>query len=672
MTLAFSDTFDRADGPPGAGWVADSAVWSITSGRLGANSAGRVHPAAQPLGANCCQRIWVIPPTTGTKTFTLWFRTNAGATDYKYVSFVLGPAAVTVTIGNHVSGVNHNLSSNTLSYTWGTRVDCMASVAGDQVLAFVEGYQVVSCIDPSVVSNGLAALTVGGSTHYVDEYALYDTGGAPFTISATPSSGPVGEYDITLTNGGADWTPGTPGAPVFQAGLGTISSQVVLDEQTATLVYQAPTIDAQTLLYDPQNDFYFEIGLSTSLVGVEGGGGGGGLTTDQNYILQLIKTLLDPPENQPSIDYQLGWGAWYLGFTMNQPYGGSANPALADIIYALLDAQGRLATIDAQSYSAMSLIDGATNSGAWTLQNVWQYVQGTGAHTIADVLDAIAALGAPTGGDLTTILAQLAAIRTANDWTLGDVVGRIGDIRGTDVPAIRSDIAAVRGSGNPDIAGVLSAISALSIPDYGSQLDTIQTEVEAIPTNPVTSLQPVEDAISAHNTNLNNKAQSILDAIDAIPTNPITDLSGVLSAISALSGSLNTKYAALLAAIQALVPGAGTPTAPVWPGAANVTLGQAHNLATGLTIAENMHGVIIAITGAPTKQGYFTFDDARSWRNVGTLSFYDDEGHQEYQQFLGFESAIVCPKAMLRASGVKIRCSSGVTGTATGWTINAT
>jgi hypothetical protein len=110
-------------------------------------------------------------------------------------------------------------------------------------------------------------------------------------------------------------------------------------------------------------------------------------------------------------------------------------------------------------------------------------------------------------------------------------------------------------------------------------------------------------------------------------------------------------------------------TPPIWPGIANVVLGTPVAIATGVTITEQMQGVIITITSVPAKQGQFNFDTAISWRNIGALSFFDDNGEQEYPQTLGFEDCVYCPTTMSVASGVRLRSSAGVAGTITPWTI---
>jgi len=119
-----------------------------------------------------------------------------------------------------------------------------------------------------------------------------------------------------------------------------------------------------------------------------------------------------------------------------------------------------------------------------------------------------------------------------------------------------------------------------------------------------------------------------------------------------------------------LFPGSGATVPPVWPGLANVTLGTPVAIATGVTISTPMDGVLIDITGVPSKQGYFSFDTAISWRNVGALAFVSDNGDEEFPQTLGFQNAVYTPKSLSTAAGVVLRALDGVTGTITPWVIS--
>jgi hypothetical protein len=110
-------------------------------------------------------------------------------------------------------------------------------------------------------------------------------------------------------------------------------------------------------------------------------------------------------------------------------------------------------------------------------------------------------------------------------------------------------------------------------------------------------------------------------------------------------------------------------SAPVWPGIANVTTLAPVAIDVTVTITEAMEGVIVTITGVPSKQGQFVLGDLISWRNVGAIAFTDDNGQAEYPQLLGLQNAVYCPKAMAHAGGVVVRASPGVTGTITPFTI---
>jgi hypothetical protein len=108
----------------------------------------------------------------------------------------------------------------------------------------------------------------------------------------------------------------------------------------------------------------------------------------------------------------------------------------------------------------------------------------------------------------------------------------------------------------------------------------------------------------------------------------------------------------------------------VWPGLAGVTLGTPVAIAAGVTITTPMDGVLIDITAAPVKQGYFTFDTVLSYRNIGALAFQSDDGQEEFPQTLGFTSAVYCPKTMQHAAAVVFRSSVGLTGTITPFIVN--
>jgi hypothetical protein len=110
----------------------------------------------------------------------------------------------------------------------------------------------------------------------------------------------------------------------------------------------------------------------------------------------------------------------------------------------------------------------------------------------------------------------------------------------------------------------------------------------------------------------------------------------------------------------------------LWPGLANVTLGTPVDLAPGVTITEPMNGVIVTLTGVPSKASWYDFDGTLSYRNLGQLAFETDNGNFDLAQSLGFTSAIYVPRSMYLAAGVKMRTVGGVSGTVTPWVIVTT
>lgn len=670
MAIAFYDNFDRANGPLGASWVVDAGSPSIVSNQASLTSSTQVHPATIPQSADYAQRILLVTPTVFTKSVTMRMRASLDGANYYAVTFAIYADHVLATITQRVNSSSLTSNAIPLYFTWGASIDLMCAVAGDQLLAWVNGYLIYAGNLAGLTARGYCQIVPASTSMMFDDYSLYDLATSPLSVTVTPTETP-GEFTIDLVNGGAPWTPGTPGSPEFQSSAGTITTQTVVDADHATLTYVAPEITAPYDVYDPQGDWYYRLDLALTMEGVGGGGGGGGgLTVPQAETMDELADYLthwgDAFGNNVDILIQLG--SFLLSFSAHA--GGSPNPAYDDIVYALLDTNGRLAVIDAQSYSAMSLISGATNAGAWTLQSVWQYVQGTGAHTIADVLDAIAALGAPTGGDLTTILEQLALIRTANLWTFGHVKDWIDAIPAADVSAVLEELALIRTANLWTLGHVKDWIDAIPTTDYSAAIAAIKAVVDLIPTDPIRSLQPALDAIAGVRGSGNPDLAAVLTAIAAIPTNPITDLSGVLSAIAALSTSLTDKYAALLAAIQAIAQGAATPTAPVWPGLANVTLGTPVSLGLTFASSEACDGVIVALTADPHNHGLYDWGSVLQHPRAAYLAFVTDNGDYSEQHVLNFPSQLICVTGMLHADGFIGRGREGLTGSVTPWTIN--
>lgn len=109
--------------------------------------------------------------------------------------------------------------------------------------------------------------------------------------------------------------------------------------------------------------------------------------------------------------------------------------------------------------------------------------------------------------------------------------------------------------------------------------------------------------------------------------------------------------------------------APVWPGLAAVTLGTPVALSSDLTVAGPLDGLIVSITTPPAALGKFAFGGFTAYYKVGEISFISDNGDAEPWQYLAFDQAIYCPKAMNRAASASLRVLAGAAGLATPWVV---
>jgi hypothetical protein len=112
------------------------------------------------------------------------------------------------------------------------------------------------------------------------------------------------------------------------------------------------------------------------------------------------------------------------------------------------------------------------------------------------------------------------------------------------------------------------------------------------------------------------------------------------------------------------------PLPPIWPGFDAVTLLTPVSLTPSFTITEECHGCLIELDTVPDRIGFFTYGDTISYRNVGSLAFWNDNGWDEEYQVMGFFSMVFMPKTMEIAAGIDVRTLGGVGGTLTPFLIN--
>lgn len=116
---------------------------------------------------------------------------------------------------------------------------------------------------------------------------------------------------------------------------------------------------------------------------------------------------------------------------------------------------------------------------------------------------------------------------------------------------------------------------------------------------------------------------------------------------------------------------AGTPTAPVWPGLAGVTLGTPVNITSDTRIEETCDGVIVEVTSVDPGSGRISLAGQSFWYREGFVCFEDDEGHVEPLQWLNGSLSVYCPKTMVQASAVVVHLDRANAATVTPWTRSA-
>jgi len=671
MASVFYDEFERADGPLGSNWLTDSGTWSILSGAARATGAARCHPTTQPSGANAAQRIIVTTPTAFSKSVTLSFRRDGAGTTYLAVTLTLGSTEITVAIQSVVAGVAESFGTETIPWTYGNNITFTASISAGVLSVYADANLIMSSYIPYTQYNGIASMQVGGANTYIESYELYELSDTPFGATAEPDGVTPGDFVISLVNGGAPWTPGSPGAPSFTVSAGEITAQTVDDENSATLYYTAPMLNAIETVYDPQNDMTYPLTLATTMEGLGEGGGGAGLTAEQIHTLDSLHTYLHDYANEETGGTTLMFKLGALVLSMQSSYANSNGSSWGDVAQAILDSTNGVAPLSQYLPSIWNRLDEMTDEGDITLNTVQNNIRGANLHSIADVLDAISSLSSGTGTDLDSVLAELAAIRTASLWTLEHVRGWIEDIPSADVSGVLQELAYIRTANLWTLGHVMDAIADIPTTDYASTLTDIHGDVAAIPTDPIRSLTPVTDAVSNLDGDLVAASAAILAAIALIPTDPVHDLTEDVDAIASALSAVASAVSAAGAILAALNTPKQKAIPPVWPGAANATMGTPVSISQHMAVTTPCHGVLVSITSDDLNHGLYDWGDVAQHPRAAFISFTHDSGAQEDVQPISFPSECIVPKMCQQASGFLVRARSGLTGTVTPWTINA-
>jgi hypothetical protein len=645
----FHDDFERANGALGGNWVAITGSPTIVSGAV----QGTGHFGAFDTTVSDNHRLEA----------SAQFQSVDGNSFYSAVATNLGSGANY----GYSCRVQYNAPSYYLRLYKGNPGTSPTLLAETQLAAgpgLVYQLRLVNTDGHLVASFGsataeaddaqYAALTNcgvrgwAGSTRCLEFSAV---GGAAVAFQVSPTT--IGNYglptSLTFTGTNTSWTPGTPGSPTFTADHGTLSSQVVASATSATVSYTPGAYLGTVVFTDPSTGATATAVVTSDPTVVPIAGAA--LTQSivqylqrsaddvaESVILNRNKTL---PSSGNATD-PLGALKFlydYEELLLGGDPGNLATNALMAKVWRILNggwgppAAAVLAPTDvpiAHNVDALHtrLVDLVT-SNQYTLGTVITTITGEGVPTIKDVVDAIADLQVGGSTDLTPVTDAIAALRGDTTTTVAELLDVLGQIRTIHTYSLGDVVDAIGQLNNASNAPVLAAIAAMGV------------AVAA-------SFTAEEASVAAVGTEVASVGAGVV---------------GLAATLLELAGSL----AQILELLQALPTEAPPAGPPAWPGSTLVQLGSPVDLTAGLTVTTPMDGLIVEITSVAPKQMFYTYHDVRSYRHIGALAFFDDEGHLEGYQALGFTSAIYTPRSLVRAEGVKVMSAPGTAGTVTPW-----
>jgi len=649
----FTDDFERGDGGLGNDWTVVAGSAAIASGevtlttatvRQGAISAsGRQEAILQinvgaigdlnqgpiiKMGAS--DQSGYVARATGTLASPTWniyrLATNGGTT----------------TLGTW-GGSACSTGTNTIRLLFDSGV----------VTLWVNGALIGRVFHSEWAANTSAGARSFATTTGLDSYTLLGDETTTLTVSPDPIGNFNNSTTVTFTGVGTAWSSGTPGTPTFSVDHGTLSNQEVTSATSATATYTPGNFLGTATFTDPSTGATDTVTV-TSDATVLPPPGTWLAAEDVAYIhrsaiaqtnptILNADTLVGGTGEEASAAITLGdlrLSAYKATYTVE---GDPSTAALLYTLWRLINGQydppvgpyptPNFDSIDAGLGLVKGDLDALMGESEWTLPDVIAYLGGDPIASNRDIMTAIAALdfddtaildaiAAAQGDPLATIKAvldYLFAMRTAEEYTLGNIKTWVESVQGSGLPTVK------------DVADRLALIQ----PTTTNSIDDILTKTVG-----QTTLQSIVDL-----------------AILALAGEEGATIAAVLSGIGDLTDLLN----GLTVSVNA---------PPVWPGIDGVTLGDPIALASQLTIEEPMDGCLVDVTGVDGGVAFYTYGGVKAYRNVGALCFLTDQGDLEDWQLLGREHAIYTPRTMTHAAGIKLFTGHGLVGTVTPWTVD--
>lgn len=573
---------------------------------------------------------------------------------------------------------------------------------GGHVKCYCDTTLIFDATDDQLAANTYCGIYTGGNSR-LDNFYCDDVAppAAALAVSPDPITFQGADPELTLTGTGTAWDAGT-NTPVFTVDKGSITSQEIIDETHATAQYVLPHVTDTATFTDPSTSATAVVDLDSTLEVAAGGDNsevlailgtpigpetvlddlrsimvGVAITNLPNKIRDLIDAIKNVLDDEDILTSILG----FLGIS-------TTNTSAPENI-----TQTAVATLAAVAWVSRNVDlltdDVAAISGEeeLSLRGVINAIAGVPNYTTKEVIEAIGALPPLDVAEITTYLDWITTDQTYNLSTLttghSTIIANVQALY-TSVTASLSNLT---NAGTISLGNVLSAISALdAVVDAVStdlnngnayltssatiNLQTLKTLLEGIHDDLATDWLDLANHLTDMALQINETREALAADHDLIQidTNDIrNDLHDVLTKVNSLENTDLTEVNASLARIEAALAALAQP-APVWPGIGLVTLGTEELLSSDQRVIGPMDGVIVQLDSVPQKLSNFPMGDNTYSYRLGFITFEADAGWLEPWQYLGFDSALYCPRQMHQAAACRIRYLGNASGTVQPWT----
>ncbi len=651
----FYDDFHRADGPIGPSYTSaysGTAIVSNTcfvSGDVFFTLAGVASAGAQ------WSEITILHSGLNGYTPQVFCKSTDGGGPWIVAQCQLGDTAMNVTTVVIGGTYTHTVL---VDRPGGSSFTCRVEYTGEpdhKVRTYINGTQVDEGTDAAAAAGTRCGFRFTGYAFHLAAYRASEGGVVALSVSPDVLGTENPPTILTLTGTGTAWTSGVPGSPTFTCDAGSFSNQAVLSTTMAQVTFTPPLVAGTVTVTDPDNS------TTDTILVVEGTvtpGTDEYCPFDDDFIrtanntghldaaeaLLTTKTPLDPtdpsPTGSPFFDFLLDWQRAQLG--PGTPSGTAAG-ILNDLVRVIYFSQEVTPGENVFSFSKSAAADAL--AAHFSLDSM----RGVSETTLQDILDAISSLGA---GQWDKLFTQLGIDGQAT------------------FPSLLVALLALWGPGRPTLDQTYQAVLAAQT-IYNPRLTDLQQEVSAIHTGPSPSLVAILNYLNVMRGDESSTMRDIhLHAADAAETadliqsyflkRDIPDYWHLQDVMDKLENLIT----------QQMYQFRMWQHPPVWPGEGRVIYLPSVPLEEAHFVSGFMHGVRVHIESTDPGTGFYDYDMARCWRNIGALAFVTDAGDTEMWQPLGFTDAIYVPKLMTEAAAFRTHLGRGPKGIVTPWRID--